>query len=191
MKRRIAIGSDHGGFALKSELVRYLRGLGHDVKDCGCFSTETYDFPVSARDVARCVMTKSCDRGILIDGAGSPSALVANKFPGIRASVVHDEFTAKISREHSDANVISFGAKVVSEDLAKTLVELWLRTDFLGGRYQKRIDMITAAEEEARGVPVRRRLVSAKDLEGENPAPTGPGVTLTPLAKDILKGRSR
>lgn len=182
---RIAIGSDHGGFAMKAELIRYLKGLRHEVRDVGCFSAESYDFPVSAHDVAKCIATKSADRGVLIDGAGSPSAMVANKIPGVRASVVHDEFTAKISREHSDANVISFGAKVVSADVAKTLIELWLRTDFLGGKYQKRIDMISDIEKRASGLPQKRRLITAErsgELGHEN-------AIVTPLARDILHSK--
>jgi RpiB/LacA/LacB family sugar-phosphate isomerase len=187
---RIAIGSDHGGFELKSDLIRYISGLGHEVKDVGCYSRDTYDFPVSAWDVARAVSTRAADRGIVIDGAGSPSAIVANKIPGIRASVVHDDFTAKISREHSDANVLALGAKVVDADRARSLVELWLRTDFLGGRYQKRIDMITDAERKASGREPRRRVVSADDVKRDPALAAGIDVTLTPLARDLIKVRS-
>jgi ribose 5-phosphate isomerase B len=188
---RIAIGSDHGGFDLKSELIRYIAGLGHEVRDVGCYSRDSYDFPVSAWDVARAVSIRSADRGIVIDGAGAPSAIVANKLAGIRASVVHDEFTAKISREHSDANVLALGAKVVDADRAKSLVELWLRTAFLGGRYQKRIDMITDAERRASGREPRRRLVAADDVRRDPGAAPGPNVTLTPLARDLVKARSK
>jgi ribose 5-phosphate isomerase B len=191
MNYHIAIGSDHGGFAHKTELIRYLRGLGHDVKDCGCFSTAAYDFPVSASDVARAVSTKAAERGVMIDGAGSPSAMVANKFTGVRAAVVHNAFTATISREHGDANIISFGAKVVSPDEAKTLVELWLRTDFLGGKYQKRIDMITAVERERSGAMAPRRVVTAEDVKRDPSLADGPGVTVTPLAREVLAARKK
>lgn len=191
MKYRIAIGSDHGGFAHKTELIRYLRGLGHDVKDCGCHSTAAYDFPVSAADVARAVAVKACERGVMIDGAGSPSAMVANKFAGVRAAVVHNEFTAKISREHGDANIIAFGAKVVSPDEAKTLVELWLRTDFLGGKYQKRIDQIAALERERGGAAPARRVVTAADVRRDPALAAGPGVTVTPLAREVLAAKKK
>lgn len=184
---RIAIGSDHGGFAMKGELIRYLSGLRHDIRDVGCYSSESYDFPVSAYDVARAVAAKSVDRGIIIDGAGSPSAIVANKLSGVRASVVHDEFTAKISREHSDANVICFGAKVVTADLANRLLELWLRTDFLGGKYQKRIDMITDVERRARDQSPRRRVITADQVTPGSDL--GTNFILTPLAKDIVNRR--
>lgn len=184
---RIAIGSDHGGFGMKAELIRYLAGLRHEVRDVGCYSTESYDFPISAWDVARVVSTKTADRGVLIDGAGSPSAIVANKVAGIRAAVVHNDFTAKISREHSDANIICFGAKVVDIDAAKTLVELWLRTDFLGGKYQKRIDMIGDVERRARGVSPRRRVITAANVTAD--ITVGPDVTVTPLAADMLRGK--
>jgi len=172
-------------------LIRYLQSLGHEIKDCGCYSPAPYDFPISARAVAHAVMTKSVDRGIVIDGAGSPSAIVANKFPGIRASVVHDEFTAKISREHSDSNVLAFGVKCVSEDLAKTLVELWLRIDFLGGKYQKRIDMITEVEKETKDVQPKKRFVTARDIEANQKIELGPDVLLTPLAQELFKSKSK
>ncbi|MEK8022598.1 MAG: RpiB/LacA/LacB family sugar-phosphate isomerase [Candidatus Hydrogenedentota bacterium] len=188
---RIVIGSDHGGYDMKAELIRFLRGQRHEVMDVGCFSRESYDFPVSARDVAHAVSVRAADRGILIDGAGSPSAMVANKVPGVRASVVHDEFTAKISREHSDANVISFGAKVITSDQAKTLVELWLRTDFLGGKYQKRIDMIADVERKSSSIPVRKRLVTSQTLAASNDPAIADNAILTPLAQDQLRARSR
>lgn len=186
---KIAIGSDHGGFVHKTELIRYLRGLGHEVKDVGCHSPEAYDFPRSAEDVATAVGRRLADRGVCIDGAGSPSAMCANKVPGVRASVVHDAFTATISREHSDANVICFGAKVVDADTAKTLVELWLRTNFLGGKYQRRIDMVTAIERRAAGRSSSRRIVTDADLARDPALADGPEALLTPLAKDRAAGR--
>jgi len=186
-KFRIVIGSDHGGFELKKGLIAYLRGQGHEVKDVGCYSTESYDFPVSATDVARAIAAKTADRGIVIDGAGSPSAMVANKTVGVRASVVWNEFTAKISREHSDANVLAFGAKVVELDQAKVLAELWLRTDFLGGKYQKRIDMITEIEKKRAGALPRKRTITAADIEAGMSVEPGPDVTLTPLAREMLQ----
>ncbi len=184
---RIAIGSDHGGFVHKMELIRYLKGLGHEVTDVGCYSPESYDFPRSAEDVGRAVALKAADRGVCIDGAGSPSAMCANKIPGVRASVVHDAFTATISREHSDANVICFGAKVVDADTARTLVELWLRTNFLGGKYQRRIDMVTAIEKRHSGKTPGRRLVTDADLARDPALAEGAGVLLTPLARDRKK----
>lgn len=189
MHQRIAIGSDHGGFTHKEELTRYLRGLGHEVIDVGCYSSESYDFPRSAEDVARIVARKGANVGVLIDGAGSPSAMCANKVPGVRASVVHDAFTAKISKEHSDANVICFGAKVVDADTAKTLIELWLRTNFLGGKYQRRIDMVTAIERASSGQAPRRRLVTAADVTLNAALADGPDIILTPLAREQSRTR--
>lgn len=188
---RIAIGSDHGGFEMKTVLIRFLRGLRHDVRDVGCFSRESYDFPVSAHDVAQAIATKAADRGVLIDGAGSPSAMVANKIPGVRASVVHDAFTATISREHSDANVIAFGAKVVAPELAMTLLELWLRTDFLGGKYQKRIDMIADVEARAGSRAPRKRLVTAGMIPSSGEVAVAENALVTPLAQDRIREQAK
>ncbi|RMH57778.1 MAG: RpiB/LacA/LacB family sugar-phosphate isomerase [Candidatus Hydrogenedentota bacterium] len=188
---RIALGSDHGGYRHKEILKRFLASLGQEVIDCGCHSEASYDFPLSAAAVARRIVNRTAERGVLIDGAGFPSAMVANRFPGVRAAVVHNDFTCTISRQHSDANVISFGAKVVDPDETCRLVELWLRTDFLGGKYQRRLDLLSAVEREAAGkTSGKRRLLTARDV-AENPQALTEtdSVLLTPAAVDLLRNR--
>lgn len=181
---RIAIGSDHGGFELKTALIRYLSGQGHEITDCGCHSKDPYDFPISASAVAQAVARKSADRGVVLDGAGFPSAMVANKFTGVRACVVHDKFTAEISRQHSDANVVGLGAKVLDAETAATLLELWLRTEFLGGKYQKRIDQITEIERRRSGMAPRRHWFTAEEVKAGAGGSDDPEAQLTPLARE-------
>lgn len=184
---RIAIGSDHGGYALKETLVRYLRGLGHDVRDLGCHSPDPVDFPDIAFEVASAVVRRAADRGIVVDGVGSASAMVANKVPGVRAAACHDAFTVKMAREHADSNVLALGAKVVDEPTARTLVELWLRTAFLGGRYAARLAKVEAVEKRVRtAVAPRRAFTLADAVRGAEPLP---GDVVTPAARDALGAR--
>jgi ribose 5-phosphate isomerase B len=180
---RISIGSDHGGYALKEALARYVAGLGHEVRDHGCHSTDPVDFPDIAFEVASAVARGAADRGVVVDGVGSASAMVANKVPGVRAHACHDDFTVRMSREHSDANVFCLGARVVDEATAKALVERWLRTPFLGGRYRARVEKIAAVERRAAGVAPRRRVVTAADVAGGD---GGAGAILTPAAREAL-----
>lgn len=191
MKIRIGLGADHAGYALKEAVKRHLIVAGHEVRDFGTFSTDSVDFPLIASKVARAVAGGAVDRGVLVDGAGSPSALVANKFPGIRAGVVTDVWTARISREHADANCIALGAKVVTIEAAGEILDVWLSTDFLGGKYQKRIDQISAIEKEilASAHPARR-IVTAADIERARregkEIVLGEDAVVTPLARERM-----
>ena len=138
---KIAIGCDHGGISLKGEIVPLLQSLGHVVDDKGCFSTESVDYPDFAKAVCTQVQKGDCDRGILICGTGVGMSMVANRFEGIRAALGNELFTARMSREHNDANVLCLGARVVGPGLAAEIVRAWVSTEFAGGRHQRRIDM--------------------------------------------------
>src|SRR4051812_19241140 len=143
---RIAIGADHAGFELKQHLVAMLRDAGHDVDDHGTDSEEPVDYPPICAGVARTVADGGADRGIVLGGSGQGEQISANKVSGIRAALCNDLYTARLSREHNDANVLSLGGRIVAAGLADEIVTLWLNTGFEGGRHQKRIDQITAAE---------------------------------------------
>ncbi|HEX9714455.1 MAG TPA: ribose 5-phosphate isomerase B [Desulfurivibrionaceae bacterium] len=138
---KIAIGCDHGGIGLKAEIVPLLQELGHTVDDNGCYSTDSVDYPDFAKAVCAQVQNNSCERGILICGTGVGMSMVANRFEGIRAALGNELFTARMSREHNDANVLCLGARVVGPGLAVEIVRAWVSTEFAGGRHQRRIDM--------------------------------------------------
>ncbi len=140
--KKIIIGSDHGGFHLKNELIQFLKGLGVDVSDYGCYSTDPVDYPDIALLIAQTVAVSLESRGILIDGTGVASAIVANKIKGIRATPCTDEFTAHSAREHNNSNILTLGARVVGPGLAQNIVKLWLETPFGGGRHEKRVNKI-------------------------------------------------
>ncbi|HEY2954734.1 MAG TPA: ribose 5-phosphate isomerase B [Candidatus Eisenbacteria bacterium] len=145
--RRVAIGSDHGGFALKEVLKRAIaEDLGWIVQDCGTHSTEAVDYPDYAAAVARLVASGRCARGIVVDAAGIGSSMAANKVPGVRCALCHDDATAVNAREHNDANVLALGARVVHRGLATRLVRLFLSTPFGGGRHERRVRKIMALE---------------------------------------------
>ena len=139
--RRIAIGADHGGFQLKELLVESLRQTGHQVEDVGTRSTDPVDYPVFARAVAEAVAAGRADVGIVIDGAGIGSAMVANKVPGVRAALAYDLSSARNSREHNDANVLTLGAGLIGAGLAQQIVDLWLATECTEPRHQRRVAM--------------------------------------------------
>lgn len=141
-KLKIAIGSDHGGFELKAKIAEYLESKGIEIKDFGTFTNESCDYPVFAKEVAIEVANGSFDRGILICGTGIGVSIVANKVKGIRAALCFDTFCAKMSREHNNANILCLGQRVLSQDLALEIVDIWLKTDFEGGRHQRRVDLI-------------------------------------------------
>lgn len=138
---KIAIGCDHGGISLKAEIVPLLQEMGHMVDDKGCFSIESVDYPDFAKAVCTQVQTGGCERGILICGTGVGMSMVANRFEGIRAALGNELFTARMSREHNDANVLCLGARVIGPGLAEEIVRAWVSTEFAGGRHQRRIDM--------------------------------------------------
>lgn len=139
---KIAIGSDHGGFELKAKIVEYLNSKGIETKDFGTFTNESCDYPVFAKEVATEVANGLFDKGILICGTGIGVSIVANKVKGIRAALCFDTFCAKMSREHNNANILCLGQRVLSEDLALEIVDIWLKTDFEGGRHLTRVNMI-------------------------------------------------
>ena len=143
----IAIGADHGGYQLKKEVTAYLEDRGYAILDVGTFSGESVDYPDFAAAVARAVQQKRADLGILICGTGIGMAITANKFRGIRAAVVHDAYTAAMSRRHNNANVITFGGRVVGAGVAFSIVEAWLGNRFEGGRHLRRLNKIRAFEE--------------------------------------------
>jgi len=140
----IAIGADHGGFPLKERLAFRLREAGHDVHDCGTDSTESVDYPDLALAVATLVAEGTCTYGIVVDGAGIGSAMAANKVPGVRAALCYDLSTARNSREHNHANVLTLGAGLIGDGLAWQIVQEWLSTPWGGGRHQRRVDKIDA-----------------------------------------------
>ncbi|MBI3760588.1 MAG: ribose 5-phosphate isomerase B [Chloroflexi bacterium] len=144
--RVVALGADHGGFALKETLKEFVASLGYGVTDCGTHSTEAVDYPDFAYAVARLVSEGQAWRGILVDGAGIGSCMAANKVPGVRAALCHDHATAVNSREHNDANVLTLGAGLVGPNLARQIVETWLETDFGGGRHERRVAKIGEIE---------------------------------------------
>jgi ribose 5-phosphate isomerase B len=143
---RIAIGADHAGFLLKEHLKRTLQRLGHSVDDHGTHSEEAIDYPPICFAVARAVATGRAERGIVLGGSGQGEQIAANKIVGIRAALCNDLYTARLSREHNDANVLSMGARIVGYGLADEIVALWLKTSFEGGRHQRRIDQISMQE---------------------------------------------
>ena len=143
---RIAIGADHAGFPLKQHLAATLVRLGHDVDDHGTDSEQTTDYPPICAAVAREVAAGRADRGVVIGGSGQGEQMSANKVAGIRAALCNDLYTARMSREHNDANVLAIGGRVVAPQLADEIVTLWLSTPFEGGRHQRRVDQIAEIE---------------------------------------------
>jgi ribose 5-phosphate isomerase B len=144
--RRIAIGSDHAGFGLKQHLVAKLRDEGHTVDDQGTDSMESVDYPAICAGVGRTVRDGNADVGIVIGGSGQGEQLAANKVRGVRAALCNCLYTARLGRAHNDANVLSIGARVVGEGLADEIVEVFLTTEFDGGRHARRVDQITELE---------------------------------------------
>lgn len=140
--KRIIIGSDHGGFKLKEKLKIFLEKKGFKVKDVGCFSEESCDYPTYAYEVSRLAAMDKSSKGILICKSGIGNSIVANRIPGIRAALCYNLKAAKLSRQHNDANVLVLGSLFVKEGLAKRIVSVWLETEFEGGRHLRRIKKI-------------------------------------------------
>ena len=143
---KLAIGCDHGGFELKKEVLAHLKARGIEFEDLGCPDASSCDYPVYAKKVTEQIQSGAADLGILICGTGIGMSMSANKEPGIRAALCHDVFSAKATREHTDANVLCMGARVVGPGLALQLVDAFLDTEFEGGRHQRRIDKVMALE---------------------------------------------
>jgi RpiB/LacA/LacB family sugar-phosphate isomerase len=148
---KIAIGADHGGFELKTELVKFLTQLGEGLLDLGTFSSEAVDYPDYARAVAKAVLGHKAERGILICGSGVGACVAANKFPGIRAAVCHDTFSARQGVEDDDMNILCLGARVIGTELAKELVRTFLAATFSGAeRHVRRLRKVVAIENEVK-----------------------------------------
>jgi ribose 5-phosphate isomerase B len=145
---RVAIGSDHAGFALKSHLSETLSSLGHEVVDLGTDTEAAVDYPPISADVGRAVAKGEADRGIILGGSGQGEQISANKVRGVRAALCNDLYTARMSREHNDANVLTIGARIVAAPLADEILTLWLSTAFEGGRHERRLAQIAQIESE-------------------------------------------
>ena len=143
---RIAIGADHAGFRLKQHLIGVLEGSGHEVFDLGTDSEESVDYPPICAAVAKRVVDGEAERGIVLGGSGQGEQLAANKVDGARAALCNDLYTARFSRLHNDANVLSIGARVVGTGLAEAILETWLETEFEGGRHARRVEQLAAIE---------------------------------------------
>ena len=142
----IALGCDQGGFALKQEIMAHLKGRGLEFKDYGSYDEQSVDYPIYAKKVAEAILSGECDKGILICGTGIGISMAANKVKGIRAACCSDYFSAKFTRLHNDANVLCMGARVIGGGAACELVDVFLSTEFEGGRHQRRVDQIMAIE---------------------------------------------
>jgi ribose 5-phosphate isomerase B len=145
---RIAIGGDHAGFPLKEHLVAVLEKWGHDVRDLGTDSTEAVDYPPFCAAVARSVVQGDAEFGIVLGGSGQGEQISANKVHGARAALCNDLYTARMARQHNDANVLSIGGRIVAPELAEEILQIFLDTPFEGGRHQRRIDEIADIERE-------------------------------------------
>jgi ribose 5-phosphate isomerase B len=145
---RIAIGSDHAGFALKSHLVEVLTTEGHTITDLGTDSEAPVDYPKYCAAVGREVASGAAERGIVLGGSGQGEQISANKVHGVRAALCNDLYTARLSRAHNDANVLSMGARIVAFQLAEEILGIWLTTPFEGGRHVQRLEQIAAIEQE-------------------------------------------
>jgi ribose 5-phosphate isomerase B len=154
-KPRIAIGSDHAGFSVKETIRKYLESAGYAVSDLGTSSEESVDYPDYGKAVGERVVSKQADLGIAVCGTGIGISIAANKVPGVRAALAHDVNTARLAREHNDANVLALGGRVVTGDAAIEMVQTFVTTTYLGGRHQRRLDKITAIEKEERSTAAR------------------------------------
>ena len=147
---RIGIGNDHVAVNLKNIISEHLEAKGHEVVNYGTDSSERFDYPISGYKVGKAVASGEVDLGVLICGTGVGISLAANKVPGVRAVVCSEPYSAKLSREHNNTNIVAFGARVVGSELAKMIVDEWLDAEFEGGRHQRRIDMIAEIGETGR-----------------------------------------
>jgi ribose 5-phosphate isomerase B len=147
---KVAVANDHRGYEAKRRLLPVLKKLGHEIEDFGCEGTASVDYPDYAAPVARAVVSGRADVGILMDGSGIGMSVAANKFCGVRAALVHDEITARRSREHNHCNVLCLGTDLLSEDQIRQIVEIFLATDFTDGRHVRRIEKLKAIEDEQR-----------------------------------------
>lgn len=145
---KIGIGNDHAALEMKLQIKEFLEEMGHEVVDYGTHTSESCDYPVYGAKVAKAVAFGEVEQGILICGTGVGISLAANKVKGIRCVVCSEPYTAKLSKQHNNSNILAFGARVIGIEMAKMIVTEWLNAEFLGGRHQERVDMIMALEEE-------------------------------------------
>jgi ribose 5-phosphate isomerase B len=145
-KPRIVVGSDHAGFLVKETIRKYLEAAGYSVDDRGTSSEASVDYPDYGKAVGKCVASKKADLGIAVCGSGIGISIAANKVPGIRAALAHDVVTARLAREHNDANVLALGGRIVTPEAAVEMVQTFLTTAYLGGRHQRRVDKIAQIE---------------------------------------------
>jgi ribose 5-phosphate isomerase B len=141
---KISLGTDHAGFSYKEKVKELLNSLGHEVKDFGTFSEEPVDYPLFIVPAAEAVVRGECERGIVFGGSGNGEAMAANKVHGARCALCWNEETARLARQHNDANVLSIGQRMIPEDLALKIVRVWLETPFEGGRHAKRVAQLNA-----------------------------------------------
>ena len=141
-EKRIIIGCDHGGLNLKNKVVEHLKEIGYEVEDVGTYTSDSVDYPIYAKKVAHAVADGKYEKGIIICGTGIGVSIVANKVKGIRASLCGDTFSAKATRQHNNSNILCMGERVIGAGLALDIVDIWLTTEYEGGRHQKRIDMM-------------------------------------------------
>ncbi|MBM6948778.1 ribose 5-phosphate isomerase B [Mordavella massiliensis] len=144
---KIGIGNDHSAVEMKQEVMKFLQDLGYEVVNYGTDSTESCDYPVYGEKVGRAVAAGDVDLGILICGTGVGISLAANKVKGVRAVVCSEPYSARLSRQHNNTNILAFGARVIGIELAKMIIEEWLNAEFEGGRHQRRVDMIMAIQD--------------------------------------------
>jgi ribose 5-phosphate isomerase B len=144
--KAIAVGADHGGYRLKEKLAAHLKDRGYEVTDCGTDGTGAVDYPDFAHAVAKLVASGRCDSGVIVDGAGIGSSMVANKVPGVRAALCYDLSSARNSREHNHANVLTLGAGLIGENLARQILDAWLETPWGGARHGRRVAKIMEIE---------------------------------------------
>lgn len=191
---QIAIASDHAGFPLKQFLIDMLRKAGHDVQDYGTRSAESVDFSDFVVPAALAVAEGKAERAILVDGAGYPSGIVANFIEGVYAAVANDPFSAKLCREHSDANVLCIGGKVIGEGLAAEIVKIFLETKFAGGKYAARVEKVKALAKKHRR-PAAEQPIKVLTLEDvreaiaqKRPLMIGENTMMTPGVQDFSRG---
>ncbi len=143
---KVSLGCDHGGFAMKEHVKGWLEAHGYEVQDCGCYSTESVDYPVYGRAAAEAVASGACERGIVVCTTGIGISMAANKVKGIRCALCSEPLSAEMTRRHNDANMLAMGGGLIGPNMADRIVETFLTTEFEGGRHQRRVDLISAIE---------------------------------------------
>jgi ribose 5-phosphate isomerase B len=190
---KISLASDHAGFPLKRVVKDFLTSQAYEIQDFGTGSTEAADLSDHAYPAAMEVSRGHCERAILIDGAGYPSGIIANMLPNVYAAVANDLFSARLSREHSNANVLCLGGKVIGEGVALEIISLWLKTDFLGGKYAGRVGKVAALGKRHRqpADPAIRKVVTVQDVRDALTRKESlllDGTTIiTPAVQDLLR----